>query len=75
MCSENPSILLIEKFNEFDCITKSEAFANVSLNKDLLEVAIGIYGEFSVTHIELSNINYRIISYKNYVYWRDGNLG
>ena len=42
MCSKNPSILLIEKFDEFDCITKSEAFANVSLNKDLLEVAIGI---------------------------------
>ena len=42
MCSKNPSILLIEKFNEFDCITQSEAFANVSLNKDLPEAAIGI---------------------------------
>ena len=41
VCCENPSILPIEKFNEFDCITQSEVFANIYLNKDLLEAAIG----------------------------------
>ena len=35
-------ILLTEKYNEFDCLTQSDACANLSLNKELLEAAIGV---------------------------------
>lgn len=40
VCYKNPSTLPTKKFNEFDCITQSKAFANVCLNKDVLEAAI-----------------------------------
>ena len=67
VCCKNPSILSIETFNEFDCITQSGAFANVSRNKDVLEAAIGAWRDLSVTHTDLLNINYRFIAYKKYV--------
>ena len=64
---KNPSILPIEKFNEFDCITQSEAFANVCLNKDALEAVSGAWRDISFTHIDLSSISHRFIAYKHYV--------
>ena len=67
VCCKKPSILSIETFNEFDCITQSEAFANISWNKDVLEAAIGAWRDLSVTHTDLLNINYRFIAYKKYV--------
>ena len=36
-----------------------EGFANVFLNKDILEAAIRAWRDLIVTHIDLSNINYR----------------
>ena len=36
ICCKNPLILPEEKFNGFDCITQSEAFRNVCLDKDVL---------------------------------------
>ena len=71
MCCKNLSILPIEKFNEFVCITQSGAFANVCLNKDVLEA---VRRDLSVTHIDLLNINYRFIAYKQYVWWSYGYL-
>ena len=49
----------------------SEAFANICLNKDELEAEIGTWDlkVSRVTHIDLSNINYRFIVYKQSV-WR-----
>ena len=41
---------------------------NVCLNKDVLEVAIKDWWDLSPTHIDLSNMNYRFIAYKQYVY-------
>ena len=75
VCCKNPSILMIKKFYEFDCITQSEAFGNVCLNKDVLEAAIGAWRDLSVTHIDLSNINYKFIEYKQSVWWSSGYLG
>ena len=64
---KNPSILLKKKINEFDCIAQSEAFANVCWNEDMLEAAIRAWWDLSLTDIDLSNINYRFIAYKQYV--------
>ena len=75
VCCKNSSILPIEKFNEFGCITQSEAFANVYLNKDVLEAVIGAWLDLSVIDIDLSNINYRFIAYKQYVWWSYEYLG
>ena len=49
-----------KKKTSFDfTITQLEGFANVFLNKDILEAAIRAWRDLIVTHIDLSNINYR----------------
>lgn len=67
-------ILPIERFNEFDCITQLEPVANVCLSKDVLEATTGAWWDFLVTHIDLPNINYKFIAFKQYVWWNYGYL-
>ena len=74
LCCKNPSNLPIEKFNGVDCITQLEVFANVCLNNDVLEAEIGAWRDLSVTDIDLSNVNYRFIAYKQYAWWSYGYL-
>ena len=75
LCCKNPLVLPIEKFNGFDCITQSQAFNNVCLNKDVLEAAIGAWQDLNYENMGLANINYRFIAYKQYVWWSYGYLG
>ena len=56
VCRKNPSVLQIEKFNEFDCITQSEAFANVCLSKELLETAVGTWRDLRITNCVIKKI-------------------
>ena len=72
ICCKNPLILPEEKFNGFDCITQSEAFRNVCLDKDVLGAA---WKDLSSKHVTINNINYRFIAYKQYVCWTYGYLG
>ena len=60
ICCKNPLILPSEKCNAFECITLSEAFSNVCLNKDVLEAAIGAWRDLNSTDMDVSNINYRL---------------
>lgn len=75
ICCKNPLILPNAKFNESDCITLTEVFNNVCLNKDVLQAAMGAWRDFNNTDLALTNINYRFISYKQYTWWTYGYLG
>ena len=57
------------------CITESEPFEAVCLNRHVLQAAIASWIDFHPDERNLENINFRFISYKQYIWWSYGYLG
>ena len=64
-----------EKLANKKCITLTDGFRDVCLNKNVLEAALGSWREMTEEPIEISNKSYRFIAYRQYISWVFGWLG
>ena len=62
-------ILPYNKFTDVDCITETETFNLVYLNKEILRTSMATWNELTSEKRALVNVNFRFIGYKQYISW------
>ena len=75
ICCRAPKIFEDDIFDGKKCITETDAFESVCLNLHVLQAAIGTWNDTHQEERNLENINFRFISYKQYISWSFGYLG
>ena len=75
VCCRNPNIFEDDVFDGKTCITESDAFDSVCLNRFVLQAALGTWNDNNHDTRKLDHKNYRFIAYKQYISWSYGYLG
>ena len=75
ICCRNPMILPDDKFTDVDCITETETFNFVCLNKEILRTSMADLERIDIRKRALVNVNVRFIGYKQYISWSYVYLG
>ena len=74
-CCWNPKNFDDDIFDGKQCITETDAFESVCLNKYVLQAAIGTWNDSHHEDRNLENNNFRFVAYKQYISWSYGYLG
>lgn len=74
VCCKSSEIIQ-EKIGDNDCITKTEGFQVVCLNKNVLDAAFGTWYHETDENLERVNRSFRFIAYRQYISWVFGYLG
>ena len=75
VCCKKPVVFDTDVFESKVCITETDAFLNVCLNRFVLQAAIGNWNDLTHDNRNLGNKNYRFIAYRQYISWSYGYLG
>ena len=75
VCCLNPKVFENNVFENHLCITETEAFASVCLNRFVLQAAIGTWNQDNREPRNFDDKNFRFIAYKQYISWSYGYLG
>ena len=68
-CQSTSEEIIGGKIDNKKCISLTDAFHDVCLNKNVLESALGTWREFTDEEIGISNKSYRFIAYRQYISW------
>ena len=76
LCFQSTSEEIIGgKIDNKKCISLTDAFHDVCLNKNVLETALGTWREFTDEELGISNKSYRFIAYRQFISWIFGWIG
>ena len=76
LCFQSTSEEIIGgKIDNKKCISLTDAFHDVCLNKNVLEAALGTWREFTDEELGISNKSYRFIAYRQFISWIFGWIG
>ena len=75
VCCLSPKISSDENFENKVCITETDTFKTICLNKNVLEVALESWNDLRGDNKNYKNNNYRFISYRQYILWSHGHMG
>ena len=75
ICCQASSEIIAEKVESHKCISHTDGFRDVCLNRNVLEAALGSWSQMTDEPVEKSNKSYRFIAYRQYISWIFGWLG
>ena len=75
LCCQSTTQIIGKKFLDKKCISETDAFEDVCLNRNVLEAALGTWKEFTDEEMDTSNKSFRLIAYRQYISWIFGWLG
>ena len=75
ICCQASSEIIAEKVESHKCISLTDGFRDVCLNRNVFEAALGSWRQMTDEPVEKSNKSYRFIAYRQYIFWIFGWLG
>ena len=75
ICCKASSEIIADKVESQKCISLTDGFRDVCLNRNVLEAALGTWHQITEEPVEISNKSYRFIAYRQYISWIFGWLG
>ena len=75
ICCRKPKLLSEDDFESKICITMSDVFQTVCLDKYVFKIALATWNDFHHDIEHLEKKHFRFIAYKQYIPWTCGYLG
>ena len=75
VCCQSSAEIIGDKVGNNKCISLTDGFRDVCLNKNVLEAALGSWHIITDENLDISNKSYRFIAYRQYISWIFGWLG